>query len=130
MKRTMYRVLGLLALVAMVFVVAAATGLTEWQVILVGVIASFVSQIFMAIFKWFGWVPGDVVKVIFLWIVGLVVGYFFLRPTLPATGDPAELSAAILNAAMGIVGIATSVYKVLLQDVVFPAMRLAEKKPG
>lgn len=113
-----------IAIVCLVFLVAAATPLTELQVLIVGIIASVLTQVFVLIFKWFKWKPGQEAKVVLLWIVAIITGYVFLRPELPSGADPSEISMIVLNAAIGVVGVATTIYKLLLQKIVFPAFRM------
>ncbi len=99
--------------------------LTLDQIVLVGVIASLVTQVLKIISERLGYSPSREVANITLFVASLVLGFFWMRPEVPVSGDPMELAQVLLTAALGLVGFASLIYNLLLEKVVFPRVRLA-----
>lgn len=89
--------------------------LTAAMVLLVGLVASFLTQILKIIFDKTGWKPSGEWQVVILFVVSVALGLgFFWKEFL---ADPITGVAAIM-------GVAVVIYKLLLEKVVFPAVRL------
>ena len=99
--------------------------LTLDQIVLVGAIASVATQVLKVISEKLGYSPSREVANIILFVVALVLGFFWMRPELPVSGDPMELAQILFEAALGLVGFASIIYNLLLEKVVFPRVRLA-----
>ena len=90
--------------------------LSPEMLLIVGLVASFVTQILKLIFDKLGWsVPGPwQMVVLFVVAAGLAMGFFWQ-----------DLLADPISSIAGIMGVAVVIYKLLLEKVVFPAIRLA-----
>lgn len=90
--------------------------LTEVMIVVVGVVASVISQLLKLIFDKTGWKPSSEWKVVILFVVAVALGLGFFWQDFLA--DPVRGIAAIM-------GVAVVIYELLFKKVVFPAIRLA-----
>ena len=90
--------------------------LTPEQLLLIGLAASVLTQLFKFVFDKAGWKPGAEIQMVILFIVAAGLAFAFFGQAFLA--DP-------INSLLGIVGVAVAIYKLLLQKVVFPAVRLS-----
>lgn len=98
--------------------------LTSEQILLVGLVASALTQILKFLAVRFGYNPSQEVVNIALFVVAVGLAAAFGLPALEPTTDPAQLATLLLQAAAMVVGVATLVYNLLLEKVVYPALRL------
>ena len=89
--------------------------LTAAMILLVGLVASFLTQVFKLIFDKTGWKPSSEWQVVILFVVAVGLGLAFFWKEFLA--DPIVGVAAIM-------GVAVAIYELLLKKVVFPAVRL------
>ena len=94
------------------------------QLIIIGLAASVITQIFKFLFDMFAIKPSGLAQMIILFVVSLVLALVFTAPELPPISDPMALALALIELASGVVGFAALIYKILLEKVVFPAIRL------
>jgi hypothetical protein len=95
------------------------------QIIVVGLIASVVTQLLKLLADKAGFKPGKVVVNIGLLIVAVVLALFWGGFNAPAPGgDPMEFAVALLEQAIAVFGFASLIYNLLLKDVVYPAIKL------
>ena len=94
--------------------------LTVEQVLLVGLVASVITQFLRFLADTAGVSLGQEVVNIILFVVALTLGFFWMRPGIPVGGDPMELARAFLEAALGVVGFAGLIYNILLKKVIYP----------
>ena len=95
------------------------------QLIIIGLVASVLTQVLKFVFSQFGWRPGGIVQTLLLSAVAVALALAFQLPNLPPFEDPLQFVGALLDAASATVGGAVVIYKLLLEKVVFPAVRLA-----
>lgn len=95
------------------------------QVLLVGLIASVLTQVLKFAANKFGWKPSRIIVNVVLFAIAVVLAYFWSAPSLPPISDPAALAKALLEAALAVVGMASLIYNILLEKVVYPALRLS-----
>lgn len=98
--------------------------LTPEQVLIVGLVASLVTQLLKFVAEKLGYVPGQEVKVAALFVISVALAAAFGLPKLPPISDPFEFAQALLAAASGVLGVATLAYKLLAEKIVFPGVRL------
>ena len=99
--------------------------MTPEQIIIVGLIASLITQILKLISDKLGYKPGSEVQMVLLFLVSMVLAFIWTAPELPPISDPIQFALALLDLASGVVGFAALIYKLLLEKVVFPAIKLA-----
>ena len=90
--------------------------LSPEQLLLIGLAASILTQIFKLIFDKAGWKPGAEIQMVILFVVafGLTAAFFWQA----FLADP-------IGSLTSIVGVAVAIYKLLLEKVVFPAVRMS-----
>lgn len=89
--------------------------LSPEQLLYIGLAASVLTQLFKFVFDKLGWQPGAELQMVILFASAAgLTGIFFYSDLL---GAPIENITAV-------VGIAVTIYKLLLEKVVFPAVRL------
>ena len=94
--------------------------LTVEQVLLVGLIASVITQFLRFLADKANVNLGQEVVNVILFVVALTLGFFWMRPEIPVGGDPMELAKVLLEAALGVVGFAALIYNILLKKVIYP----------
>lgn len=99
--------------------------LSPEQLLIVGLIASVVTQVLKLASAKLGFNPGRVVVNVALFVISLVLAYIWGAPALPPISDPAALAVTILEAAAAVAGSASVIYNVLLENIVYPAVKLA-----
>jgi len=90
--------------------------LSPEHLLLIGLAASLITQIFKFIFDRFGWKPGAEVQIVILFVVAFGLAFAFFGQAFLA--DP-------INSLVAIVGVAVAIYELLLKKAVFPVVRLA-----
>jgi len=90
--------------------------LTATMIVIIGVVSSFLTQIFKLIFDKTGWKPSSEWQIVILFVVGVGLALAFFWQDFLA--NPITGIAAIM-------GVAVVIYELLLKKVVFPAIRLA-----
>ena len=90
--------------------------LTATMIVIIGVVSSFLTQIFKLIFDKTGWKPSSEWQIVILFVVGVALALAFFWQDFLA--NPITGIAAIM-------GVAIVIYELLLKKVVFPAIRLA-----
>ena len=98
--------------------------LSPEQLLIIGLIASVATQLLKLAADRLGFTPNQVIVNIALFVISLVLAYIWGAPDLPPLSDPAALAVAILEAAAAVAGSASVIYNVLLDKVVYPAVRL------
>lgn len=98
--------------------------LSAEQIMLVGLIASAVSQVLKLVSSKLGYDPGRVAVNVALFVVAVILSFLWARPDFPASSDPMELAIALAEAAVGVFGFASLAYNLLLKQVVYPVLRL------
>ena len=94
--------------------------LTVEQVLLVGFIASVITQFLRFLADKANVELGQEVVNVILFAVAVTLGFLWIRPEVPVGGDPMELAKALLEVALGVVGFAGLIYNILLQKVIYP----------
>ena len=89
--------------------------LSPEQLLYIGLAASVVTQLLKFVFEKAGWKPGAELQMAILFLVAASLTAIFFYPDF--IGAPIENLTAI-------VGVAVSIYKLLLEKVVFPVVRL------
>ncbi len=98
--------------------------LSPEQIMLIGLIASGVSQVLKVIVEKLGYKPGRVVVNVGLFIVATALSFLWARPELPPIDDPMAFAIALSEAAVAAFGFASLAYNILLKNVVYPFVRL------
>ena len=98
--------------------------LTPEQIVIVGLVASLLTQVFKFAADKLGFSPSAEVKIAVLFAISVGLAAIFGLPQLPPIGEPFEFAKALLEAAVSVLGVAALAYKLLLEKVVFPAFRL------
>ena len=98
--------------------------LTPEQIVIVGLVASLLTQVFKFAADKLGFSPSAEVKIAVLFAISVGLAAIFGLPQLPPIGEPFEFAKALLEAAVSVLGVAALAYKLLLEKVVFPAVRL------
>jgi len=90
--------------------------LSPEMLLVVGLVASILTQILKFIFEKAGWSPPGEVKMVILFViaVGLAFGFFY-----------ASFMADPIGSIAGIMGVAVVIYELLMKKVIFPVVRLA-----
>ena len=94
--------------------------LTVEQVLLIGLVASVITQLLRFLADTANVSLGQEVVNVILFVVALTLGFLWIRPGIPVGGDPMELAKVLLEAALGVVGFAGLIYNILLQKVIYP----------
>ncbi len=94
--------------------------LTFEQVLLVGLIASAITQFLRFLADKANVNLGQEVVNVILFVVAIALGFLWMRPEIPVGGDPMELARVLLEAALGVVGFAGLIYNILLAKVIYP----------
>ena len=89
--------------------------LSPEQLLYIALAASVVTQLFKFVFEKAGWKPGAELQMVILFLVAAGLTAIFFYP---------DLIAAPVENVTAIVGIAVAIYKLLLEKVVFPVVRL------
>ena len=90
------------------------------QVLLVGFIASVITQLLKFLADKFNFKMGQEVVNVILFVVAVGLGFLWMRPEIPVGGDPMELAKVLLEAALGVVGFAGLIYNILLAKIIYP----------
>ncbi len=98
--------------------------LTPEQIMLIGLIASGVSQVLKILLEKLGYNPGRVVVNVGLFVVATALSFLWARPDLPPIEDPAAFAVALAEAAVAVFGFGSLIYNLLLRDTVYPAIKL------
>ena len=98
--------------------------LSPEQIMLIGLIASGVSQVLKVIVENLGYKPGRVVVNVGLFVIATALSFLWARPDLPSIDDPMALAIALSEQAVAVFGFASLAYNILLKNVVFPAVKL------
>ncbi len=94
--------------------------LTFEQVLLVGLIASAITQFLRFLADKANVNLGQEVVNVILFAVAVTLGFLWMRPEIPVGGDPMELARVLLEAALGVVGFAGLIYNILLGKIIYP----------
>jgi len=98
--------------------------LSAEQIMLIGLIASGVSQVLKILSSKLGYDPGRVVVNVVLFAIAVILSFLWARPELPPIDDPMALAIALSEMAVAVFGFASLAYNILLKNVVYPAIRL------
>ena len=98
--------------------------LTVEQVLLVGFIASVITQLLKFLADKANVNIGQEVVNVILFVVAVGLGFLWMRPDIPVGGDPMELAKVLLEAALGVVGFAGLIYNILLAKIIYPRIKL------
>ena len=88
--------------------------LSAEQLLLLGLVASVLSQLAKLLLAKFGYSTSRLVITIIVVVVSVALGYVWLKPELPTYTDPMQFALALLVAATAVFGFATLIYNVLL----------------
>src|SRR3989304_10489771 len=91
--------------------------LSAEQLLLLGLVASVLSQLAKLLLAKFGYDTSRLVITIIVVVVSVALGYVWLKPELPTYTDPMQFAVALLVAATAVFGFATLIYNVLLSKV-------------
>lgn len=96
------------------------------QMILIGLVASAITQVLKVIAARLGYeAPRELVTAV-LFLVSAVLAFIFLKPTLPDPGSPTFITD-LVTLATAILGAAVVIYNILL-DKVYPALKLTVER--
>ena len=98
--------------------------LTVEQIMMVGLIASFVSQVLKVLFEKAEIYPSRLVVNIALFVIATAISFLWARPELPPIDDPMAFAIALSEAAVAAFGFASLAYNILLKNVVYPKLKL------
>jgi hypothetical protein len=98
--------------------------LSAEQILLLGLVASALSQVLKLAASKLGYDPGRIVVNIVLFVVATALAFLWARPELPPIDDPMAFAIALSEAAVAVFGLASLAYNLLLKNVVYPAIRL------
>lgn len=98
--------------------------LSAGQIILVGLLASVVSQVLKLLSSKAGYEPGRLVVNLVLFVIASALSFLWARPELPPIEDPMAFAIALSEAAVASFGFASLAYNILLKNVVYPRIRL------
>jgi hypothetical protein len=94
------------------------------QILLIGLIASAVSQVLKVLAEKANVKPGRFVVNVILFVVATVLSFLWARPDLPPIDDPMAFAIALTEAAAAVFGVASLAYNLLLKQVVYPFIKL------
>lgn len=93
--------------------------LTPEQVIYVTIIATLLVELLKFVLKkWKQIKLTKFVITIIVYVLSMILAYFFLSPSIPASTDPISLTNSVLQIALSVFAYATLVYNLLLDKVI------------
>ena len=102
--------------------------LSPEQVILVGLIATVISQVVKFLAAWLGINIGRFWITIVAFVISLGLGWLWSGSQLPICSDPLECALEYLNLAASVLGWATLIYNLLLDKIVFQKLGFVKER--